>query len=116
MKVNLIVCVKIKLRRNAKMPPAISPSATRLDMNGKDVVLDGQAVIGNGRVFDAQQSGETDQQIASTKTGLKLTIQSTSTFVGLLIFLPGNALGYVSVSCICVSCRNEFFIFLHEIL
>ncbi|XP_041352774.1 sodium channel protein para-like isoform X1 [Gigantopelta aegis] len=47
-KVKIIVCVKGKLQRKSKRPggPIISPSSSRPELNGKDPMVDGQAVMG----------------------------------------------------------------------
>ncbi|XP_033734222.1 sodium channel protein para-like isoform X6 [Pecten maximus] len=52
-KVNIIVCVKVKMQRKSKPPilPVVSPSLSRVERNGKEPISDGPTpVIRNGKL------------------------------------------------------------------
>ncbi|XP_069117322.1 sodium channel protein para-like isoform X6 [Argopecten irradians] len=52
-KVNIIVCVKVKMQRKSKPPilPVVSPSLSRVELNGKEPISDGPTpVIRNGKL------------------------------------------------------------------
>ncbi|XP_046575619.1 sodium channel protein type 4 subunit alpha B-like isoform X2 [Haliotis rubra] len=60
-KVKIIVCLKVKLRRKTKRPViALSPSSSRPELNGKEALADGQTVVGNGKAYELHQTQDTE--------------------------------------------------------
>ncbi|XP_021341534.1 sodium channel protein type 4 subunit alpha B-like isoform X3 [Mizuhopecten yessoensis] len=76
-KVNIIVCVKVKMQRKSKPPilPVVSPSLSRIEINGKEPLSDGQpAVTRNGKL---EKSHELPTPTANKPTVDSATISVT---------------------------------------
>lgn len=65
-KVHIIVCLKMRVgrKRKERTTLVIEPAVTRVDVNGKEVVVDGQLMMRNGTL-----RVETNDQVSPSKAG-----------------------------------------------
>ncbi|KAK3093193.1 hypothetical protein FSP39_012483 [Pinctada imbricata] len=79
-KVQIIVCLKMRIRRKSKPPVASSsPKESRIDVNGKpEVISDGHTVIGNGSVCETHPPATVDaEQLTPTMPTAILTVETS---------------------------------------